>query len=96
MREHPTGRVTGWPTRMRHNTEKGVKSMANGFLVLDEQDWEGATPEQRDWMIFKTLKSLDARMSKLEKRPVVDKCFAFLGGVIGGFAAAIGIKMGGP
>ena len=68
--------------------------MANGFLVLDEQDWKDATPEQRDWMIFKTLKSLDSRMGELEKRPFAHKCFAFMGGVIGGFAAAIGIKVG--
>ena len=69
--------------------------MANGFLVLDEKDWEEATPEQRDWMIFKTLKSLDARMGKLEKRPLADKCFSFLGGAVGGFAAALGLKWGG-
>lgn len=41
--------------------------MANGFLVLDEQDWETATPQQRDWIIFKTLKSIDDRLQKLEK-----------------------------
>jgi cytoskeletal protein RodZ len=68
--------------------------MANGFLVLDENDWEKATPDQRDWMVFKTLKSLDERMSKLEKRPLADKCFSFLGGVIGGFAAILGMKIG--
>lgn len=68
--------------------------MGNGFLVLDEKDWEEATAEQRDWMIFKTLKSMDARLSRLEKRPVVDKCFAFGGGIIGGFLAAMGVKWG--
>jgi hypothetical protein len=69
--------------------------MANGFLVLDEKDWEDATPEQRDWMIFKTLKSMDSRLSILEKRPLADKCFSFLGGAVGGFAAALGLKWGG-
>jgi len=69
--------------------------MANGFLVLDENDWRGATPEQRDWMIFKTLKSMDERLKALEKRPLMDKCFSFLGGAVGGFAAALGIKWGG-
>lgn len=68
--------------------------MANGFLVVDEKDWQDATPEQRDWMIFKTLKSLDARMSTLECRPFTDKCFAFVGGAIGGFVATLGIKWG--
>ena len=69
--------------------------MSNGFLVLDEQDWKEATPEQRDWMIFKTLKSMDARMSALEKRPLMDKCFSFFGGAVGGFAATLGIKIAG-
>ena len=68
--------------------------MANGFIVLDEQDWEGMDQEQRSWMVFKTLKSIDSRLSKLENRPLTDKCFAFLGGVVGGFCAALGIKVG--
>lgn len=68
--------------------------MANGFLVIDEKDWEDAKPEQRDWMIFKTLKSVDERLSKLEKRPLTDKCLALLGGAIGGFLAALGLKWG--
>lgn len=69
--------------------------MPNGFLVLDEKDWETATPEQRDWMIFKTLKSLDNRMQKLERRPFIDKAFAFAGGIVGGVLASFGIKWGG-
>jgi len=69
--------------------------MANGFLVVDEKDWHDATPEQRDWMIFKTLRTLDERMKKLEKRPIFDKCYSFFGGAVGGFVAALGIKWGG-
>lgn len=69
--------------------------MSNGFLVLDEKDWESATAEQRSWMTFKTLESIDKRLKVLEKRPFVDKCFSFLGGAVGGLAAAIGIKWGG-
>ena len=68
--------------------------MADGFLVLNEHDWEKASPEQQNWMTFRTLKSIDARLSKLEKRPIIDKCFSFLGGVIGGFAAILGLKLG--
>jgi hypothetical protein len=69
--------------------------MANGFIVLDEKDWEGMDQEQRSWMVFKTLKSIDARLSKLEKRPTADKCFAFMGGAIGGFLTVLGMKWGG-
>lgn len=69
--------------------------MSNGFIVIDEKDWREATPEQRDWMIFKTLRNLDERMHKIENRPVVDKCLSFFGGVLGGFLAFLGIKFGG-
>jgi hypothetical protein len=69
--------------------------MANGFIVLDEVDWEGMDQDQRSWMLFKTLKSIDARLSKLEKRPLTDKCWSFLGGAVGGFAAALGLKWSG-
>jgi len=63
--------------------------MANGFIVVDEKDWEGADAEQRFWMIFKTLRSIDGRLQKLERW---NKCFSFVGGLIGGFVAALGIK----
>lgn len=65
--------------------------MGNGFIVLDEKDWEGATPEQRDWMIFKTMKSMDDRLRRLERW---NKAFSFAGGLVGGLASAIGIKVG--
>lgn len=68
--------------------------MSNGFLILDENDWKEATPEQRDWMIFKTLKAINERLLTLEKKTITDKCFSFLGGIVGGFAAALGLKWG--
>jgi hypothetical protein len=68
--------------------------MANGFIVIDEKDWREATPEQRDWMIFKTLRSLDSRMQCLEKRPLMDKSFSFVGGALGGILAVLGMKWG--
>jgi hypothetical protein len=69
--------------------------MGNGFIIVDEKDWAEMTEDQRSWAVYKTLRSLDERMRKLEKRPVADKCFAFLGGVIGGFLAAIGLRANG-
>ena len=62
------------------------------FLVCDERDWEGLTPEQRDWMLFKTLRSVDGRLKSLERW---NKAFSFMGGVIGGALAAMGIKFWG-
>ncbi len=67
----------------------------NGFLVVDEKDWIEASGDQREWMVYKTLKSLDRRMQKLEKRTLIDKGFSFAGGVVGGAFAAIGIKWSG-
>jgi len=68
--------------------------MTNGFITVNEKDWEKNTPEQRDWLIFNTLQSMNDRLKTLEKRPIADKCFALAGGIIGGFAAALGLKWG--
>jgi len=67
--------------------------MGNGFIVIDERDWEDADDEQRAWMTFKTLKSIDGRLQKLEKKQWFDKACSFVGGVIGGFLAAMGVKI---
>lgn len=68
--------------------------MANGFIVIDKSNWESATPEQRELMTFQTLQSIDRRLQVLEKRPIIDKCFSFAGGVIGGALAFCGLKWG--
>lgn len=68
--------------------------MENGFLVVDEKDWKDLTSERRDWLIFNTLKSLDNRMKCLEKRPFTDRALSLAGGMVGGFAAALGLKWG--
>jgi len=66
--------------------------MGNGFIVMDEIDWDGQNPEQRDWLIYKTLKSIDGRLQKLEKAQWTYRALATAGGVIGGFVAVIGMK----
>ena len=66
--------------------------MKNSFIIMDEADWAKATPDQQMGMIFKTLRSIDCRLQNLEKRALVDKFYSFLGGVFGGFLAAMGIK----
>jgi hypothetical protein len=60
--------------------------------MVTEKDWEKASDEQRGWWTYQTLQSLSTRMSNIEKRPFYDKCFAFMGGAVGGFAAALGLK----
>lgn len=68
--------------------------MENGFLILHEKDWEKMTPEQQGWATFNTMQSMNKRLQNLEKRPLFDKCWSFLGGVVGGFCAALGIRWG--
>ncbi len=60
------------------------------FLVCDNEDWEGMNADQRDWLIFKTLRSMDKRLHRLE---IWNKCFSFAGGFVGGVAAVFGIKL---
>ena len=66
----------------------------NGFIITKET-WENLPAEQREWMLFDTVQDLHARIKAVEKRPVADKCFALLGGLVGGFIAALGLKWGG-
>ena len=66
--------------------------MANGFIVTKD-DWEHMTPEQQGWMTFNAVQDLNRRMNIIECRPFWDKCASFLGGLIGGIAAALGIKL---
>jgi hypothetical protein len=58
--------------------------MANGFLVLDEKDWEGASQDQRDWMVFKTLRNMDERLSCMERWGWTKAASMFLGSAVGG------------
>jgi hypothetical protein len=64
----------------------------NSCIMVTEKDWEKASDEQRGWWTFQSLQSLNERMICLENRPFIDKCYSFLGGVIGGFVAALGLK----
>lgn len=61
-------------------------------MVIHEKDWEKSTPEQRDWLVFNTLQSMNNRLVILEARRAWDKAILFAGGVIGGFAAACGLN----
>lgn len=67
--------------------------MPNSYMVITEKDWEKATEEQRAWMLFNTMQNMNCRVKKLERRPIIDKIYAFAGGIIGGALAYLGIKM---
>ena len=63
--------------------------MSNGKMSSWEE-WNGLTEEQRQYSLYKTLQSLDNRLSSVENRKVVDKVCAVAGGIGGGFLAVIG------
>jgi hypothetical protein len=91
----------------------GGRKLENGqpYIVITEKDWEKQTPEQRDWLIYNTLFSMNRRILKmddcyvqmnqrlgaLENKPksLIDKGLSFIGGVIGGILGAVGMKYGG-
>ena len=67
--------------------------MSKNYMIITEKDWEEASEKQRSWMMFNTIQSLDIRLKKLEKRPIVDKVYAFGGGIVGGALSYLGIKI---
>lgn len=56
----------------------------DGFIAFTEKDWEKATPEQRDWFVFNTLRSMDNRLQKLEQQRLLNYTCMFLGSAVGG------------
>jgi hypothetical protein len=64
--------------------------MDERFLVCDEKDWGDMTENQRNWMVYKTLRLMNYRMRVLERW---NKFYSFIGGVIGGVIAALGINI---
>ena len=65
----------------------------SNHMIVNEKDWDIASEEQRSWMVFNTIQSINTRLEKLEKRPIIDKIYAFGGGIIGGAFAYLGIKI---
>lgn len=58
--------------------------MSNGFMIVSEKDWEKATSDQRDWLVFNTLQSINLRIAELEARDTYFKLCSFGGGIVGG------------
>ena len=66
--------------------------MPSGYMIITEKDWDKASPEQRDWMIFRTIQDINKRLEKLERRSFIHKAMAFAGGIVGGVLAFMGLK----
>jgi predicted signal transduction protein with EAL and GGDEF domain len=69
--------------------------MANGFLVIDKDAWETVNDEERNKILFATIKSIDMRLKAIEKRPIIDKVCATVGGAVGGALTLLGFKIWG-
>lgn len=61
----------------------------NGF-VITKDTWERTPQEQRDWIMFETIQSMNDRLKVLERW---NKAMSFAGGVTGGIAAVIVSKL---
>ena len=67
--------------------------MSNGFRdFMNHDQWISASEETRQYEIYRMLCNLDFRMCVIERRPIFEKCLAFLGGILGGVAAMLGMK----
>lgn len=97
---HPPGPVTTIQGRDNplpippYRTDGKMSNQSGHRMVLTDKAWENMTPENRDWMIFSTLNSMDKRLESLECRKKYDKCWSFFGGILGGLAATLGIRWG--
>ena len=67
--------------------------MANGFMIVNEKDWEKADSEQRDWMVFNTLQDMNKRIAKLERQFNYKTALNFFGSVVGGAIAILALAL---
>ena len=63
--------------------------MPNGDIPSWEEWNEQLTGEQRDYSLYKTLSSLDKRLSNLENRKWKSGIIQFGGALVGGFVAVM-------
>lgn len=73
--------------------------MANG---ISKETFKGMDVDSKLGVLFDyshdnyhNIECMKTIIESFKKRPIIDKCFAFAGGVIGGFLAALGLKWGG-
>jgi len=62
-------------------------------MVITEKDWEHANSDQRDWMVFNTMQSVNNRLKTLEVRDLYYKLCAFGGGMVGGGTVMLGFRL---
>jgi len=69
--------------------------MSDLKMVVTEESWNKMPDNERSWLLYQTVRSLDRRVEKIENRKWLDSAKILFGSMIGGAAAAIGINIGG-
>lgn len=69
--------------------------MSNAKMTINEQRWQEFSEKEKSWILFDTLQDVNKRVKKLENRKFLDGAKSFAGGIIGGAAAIVGMKLGG-
>ena len=66
--------------------------MGNG---ISKDTFKQMNVESKLDVLFDYIQDSYHNIEQIKKRPIADKCIAFVGGIIGGFLAALGLKWGG-
>ncbi len=62
----------------------------DGFIITKDT-WENLPEDQKSWILFDTVQNLTKDVKCLKRW---NKVTSFLGGIVGGVAAAFGVKIG--
>lgn len=64
-------------------------------MVVNKERWKEFSEEEKSWITYDTIQDINKRVKKLENRRLFESAKSFAGGIIGGAAAIIGMKIGG-
>ena len=67
--------------------------MSEATMVVTKESWEKMPDDEKNWLMFNTIQSMDKRIVKLERGGLVNKTLAFTGGTIGGIIFWVGTKV---
>ena len=67
--------------------------MSDATMVVTKESWEKMPDDEKNWLMFNTIQSMDKRIVKLERGGLVNKTLSFTGGVVGGIIFWVGTKV---